>query len=500
MTAAAALSISASGQGQEQPVVDLSAGASQGCSTCCDVGLRTPNMYGDILGNRPLAVTTFTPGSSRQIFGFVNGLTTFQAPTTAIFAANLAPAPSSPVLNRVSPPPLTLSYLGQILTTVNTFTATAPITNGPLFPATVALSENATTTGDVQTLFATAGETAIFNPASLAVQVLRNQYNIFLVYDLVRPGSAITVAMANPVDGGLIGRTKISTGNNPLPRDRLIVDYDYINDAPLRADGQDVHRLSVGFEKTFLCGRASVELRAPFASTINTTSDDGVLSGDSTEFGNLHLTFKALLFSNEHAAASAGVGVSIPTADDTALRVAGQDVIRIENEAFLYTPFAALLLTPNDRLFAQAWFQYGYDGNSNPVLAGFGNLQQIGRLTDPELMQIDGQLGYWISRTSTECGGVRGFAPFVEIHYNKTTSGRDSVTAGALTVTDSLNHYNELNLSAGVVAQLGDHLQVTGGATVPLRDGNDRFGDYQLGVRVNWFFGGVNRAPGMAGY
>jgi len=498
MTAAAALSISASGQAQEQPVVDLSGGASQGCNTCCDVGLRTPNMYGDILGNRPLAVTVFTPGSTRQISGLVNGLNPNLISGPAIFAANLAPAPSSPTLTRVSLPPLTL--LGQTLTTVPSYTATAPISNGPLFPATVALSENATTTGDVQNLFALPGETAIFNNGSTAIQVLRNQYNIFLIYDLVRPGSAVTVAMANPVDGGLIGRTKISTGNNPLPRDRLIVDYDYINDAPLRADGQDVHRLSVGFEKTFLCGRASVELRAPFASTINTTSDEGVLSGDSTEFGNLHLTFKALLFSNEHAAASAGVGVSIPTAEDTALRVAGQDVIRIENEAFLYTPFAALLLTPNDRLFAQAWFQYGYDGNSNPVLAGFGNLQQIGRLTDPELMQIDGQLGYWISRTTTECGGTRGFAPFVEIHYNKTTSGRDSVTAGALTVTDSLNHYNELNLSAGVVAQLGDHLQVTGGATVPLRDGNDRFGDYQLGVRVNWFFGGANRAPGMAGY
>jgi hypothetical protein len=457
-------------------------------------------MYGDILGNRPLGVTITTPGSARQISGTLQALNPNLVPGPALFVANLAPAPSSAVLNGLYVPPLT--FLGQTITPVPTYTATAPIDN-VLFPATASLLENPVTTGDVQNLFAAPGETAIFNAGSTALQILRNQYNIFLVYDLIRPESQLFVEMANPVDGGLVGRTKISTDNNPLPRDRFIFNYDYLNNTPLRFAGQDVHRFSLGFEKTFFDGRGSIELRAPFASTINPIADENGLTGDSTEFGNLHLTLKALLFSNEYVAASTGVGISLPTADDTALRLAGQDVIRIENETTLLTPFAALLFTPNDRLFAQAWFQYGFDTQSNPVLFtdGVGGLVQAGRLTDPELMQIDFQIGYWLINGSNSYGSLRGLAPFFEVHYNKTTTGPDAVTAGPITVADTLNDYNELNLSTGATAQFGDNLHVTAGVTAPVRDGNDRFGDYQLGLRVNWFFGGPSRATAsMGGY
>jgi len=482
----AALSLTASGFAQEATnLFDCN-------DQCCRPGLRVPNMYGDILGNRPLPVSIATPGSQRQISGTLQAFNPNLVPGPALFVANLAPAPSSPTLNGLYVPPLT--FLGQTITPVPSYTATAPIDN-VLFTPAAALLENATTTADVQSLFALPGETAVFN-AGTANQILRNQYNIFLVYDLVTPGSNIFVEMANPVDGGLVGRTKISTDNNPLPRDRFIFNYDYLNNTPLRFAGQDVHRFSLGFEKTFFDGRGSIELRAPFASTINPVADEAGLSGTSTEFGNLHLTLKALLFSNEHVAASTGVGISLPTADDTALRLAGQDVIRIENETTLLTPFVALLFTPNDRLFAQTWFQYGFDPQSNPVLFtnGAGGLVGVGRLTDPELMQIDFQLGYWLINNNDSSGSLRGLAPFIEVHYNKTTTGPDAVTAGPITVSDTLNNYNELNLSTGAVAQFGDNLHVTAGATFPLRNGNDRFGDYQLGLHVNWFFGGSSRA------
>jgi len=454
-------------------------------------------MYGDILGNRPLTITLTipgTPGSTRQISGTLFGLNQNGANGPALFTTNLAPAPSTATLTGQYLPPLT--FLGQTITPVPTYTATVPLGN-VLFLPVAPLLENPTTTADVQSIFANPGETAVFNAGSTAVQILRNQYNIFLVYDLVTPGTPgvnLVVQMANPVDGGLVGRTKISTDNNPLPRDRVIFNYDYLDNTPLRADGQNVHRLCFGFEKTFFDGAASIEVRAPFASTINPVAENGVLEGSQVEFGNLHLTFKALLFSNEWAAVSTGVGVSLPTADDTALRVADNDVIRVDNETTLLTPFAALLLTPNDRLFAQAWFQYGFDTKSNPVLAGFGGLQEIGRLTDPELMQWDFQLGYWVVNGEDSMGSLTGLAPFVELHYNKTTTNFDAVTAGPLTVVDSLNDYNELNISAGATARFGDDLHVTAGVTIPIHDGNDRFGDFQVGLRVNWFFGGANRA------
>jgi hypothetical protein len=63
------------------------------------------------------------------------------------------------------------------------------------------------------------------------------------------------------------------------------------------------------------------------------------------------------------------------------------------------------------------------------------------------------------------------------------------LVAGNLTVTDGLGRYHEFNASAGATAQIGDRLLATVGVTAPLRGGNDRFGDYQLGLRLNYLFG-----------
>lgn len=455
--------------------------------------MLSPNMYGDIVGIRPLFVSSFvpgTPGSSRQISGSIifsnDGVI-----ANAIYRANLDPQPASAILTRFSLGTFTLN--GKPIAAVPTFTATATVPNTDPFPATVGLLENSTITQDIRTQFANAGENAVFNSASRATQLLRNLYNIFLVYDLVIPGipsQSVFLAMPNPVDGALVGRTKISTDNNPLPRDRFIFDYDYLNQTPLSPGGMDMHRYCFGVEKTFFDGMASIELRLPFASTVDTLATQGGITGSSTQFGNLHLTLKTLAYSTDFFAISGGLGISVPTASDTRLQVNNVDLVRINNETVLLTPFVAILATPTERSFGQFWAQYGFDPTGNPVQAlGAAGLEQIGRLNDPQLLQLDCQFGYWMIHPATTSSGLRGLAPFLELHYNTTTSAKDHVSRGALTIVDALGHYHELNLSAAVTAQLMDNIFLTGGVTAPLMQGNNRFGDYQIGMRLNWFYG-----------
>src|SRR5439155_24227879 len=97
---------------------------------------------------------------------------------------------------------------------------------------------------------------------------------------------------------------------------------------------------------------------------------------------NLHVTLKALAYSGEFLSLSGGLGISTPTAGDTRLRLGGVDLVRIDNETVLLTPFAAVLFTPSDRAFAQVWTQVGFDTRGNPVRANLGTqgLQEIGRL------------------------------------------------------------------------------------------------------------------------
>jgi hypothetical protein len=76
----------------------------------------------------------------------------------------------------------------------------------------------------------------------------------------------------------VVGRTKIADDNSPLPRDRFIFNYDYFNNASL-GSGIDVSRISLGVEKTFLDQQASVELRIPFASTLDSTSTADGMTG-----------------------------------------------------------------------------------------------------------------------------------------------------------------------------------------------------------------------------
>ncbi len=291
--------------------------------------------------------------------------------------------------------------------------------------------------------------------------------------------------------GGVVGFIKISEDNSPMPRDRLIFNYDYFDNVPFTPQGIPVNRYQLGFEKTFLDGRGSLEARLPFASTL---ASDGVINagGRNTELGNLRLALKALLLRRETVNVSAGLGVYLPTADDITIRgTDGRALIKVDNSSVQLSPFFAALYTPNDRLFAQGWMGFTYDTGGNQVTVDpmmFGGPANIGGLRGANLWQIDAQVGYWVYQSNA--GFLRGVAPFVELHYNGTISNGSVLSAGnGVFIGDTIGNSDELNMTAGVTTRLGDQSTLAVAAVAPLRTGQNRSFDYQIGVRLNYFFG-----------
>lgn len=105
------------------------------------------------------------------------------------------------------------------------------------------------------------------------------------------------------------------------------------------------------------------------ASTLDSDLTIGETPGfTSGEFGNMLLTFKALLVQTETMAFSGGLSVGVPTADSTRVGMVGRPLlIEIDNQSTHVAPFVGWLWTPNDCFFAHAFLQYDIDTNGSPV-------------------------------------------------------------------------------------------------------------------------------------
>jgi hypothetical protein len=314
---------------------------------------------------------------------------------------------------------------------------------------------------------------------------------------------AAVIDLPSPAGGGVVERTKVSEDNNPLPRDRVFFDYDYFNRVPFTGGDFNVHGFVLGFEKTFFNRSTSIELRIPFASTLDPNQVFDIGNGRDTELGDVHVTLKALLWTTPSFHVAGGLGIGIPTGPDTRASLPdGTPLARIKNEAVILTPYIAYLVTPDDRWFFQNWFQVGFDANGNsvelnPTLSG---VQSVGRLNDQTILQIDAQLGYWMYKSGDNSRWLSALAPFIELHYNTSLENADSIQSSAFSVTNVNNRFDELNLSTGIVALIGDNCTLAVGAVFPLKGEGDRSFDWQVGIRANIFFGPTAHERSRATY
>ena len=248
--------------------------------------------------------------------------------------------------------------------------------------------------------------------------------------------------------------SKVAENNSAIPRDRVSFRYNYFKEA-LQVDGLEnspflgprisqtptsrirqfnqvqpasksynVHLYTFGLEKTFFDNLASIEVRVPFARTIDSDlnlvagellsdvpnvvplvlpTPGGTLGDADMELQDMNVILKGIIAQdpNRRWLASAGLGVSIPTGEDFNVRVVdySNDVVadqifgdltfdpnspiqqrrnqqqfafdqrtrtfEIENNTWGISPFLAGVLLPSDKTFVNAFAQVEVPLNSS---------------------------------------------------------------------------------------------------------------------------------------
>jgi hypothetical protein len=196
------------------------------------------------------------------------------------------------------------------------------------------------------------------------------------------------------------------------------------------------------------------------AFTVNRTPRD-TLGTYATEFGNLTGILKGVVYRDDAFLLSGGLGLGIPTADDTHLRITdyvggATNVyaeaqrtcdITIHNDAWSLSPFLAAVYAPDTRFFTQGFLQFdlplGGNGYSYGETLTYANNSQArinrlgltpigaqGTIDEQVLMQVDLGTGYWVLRDS-ENRWLTGLAPTIELHYTTTLDDADLITLPA---------------------------------------------------------------------
>lgn len=325
-------------------------------------------------------------------------------------------------------------------------------------------------------------------------------------------GSTSGAAKAPGPYSPLGGRQKLVEHDNPLPRDRFFINYSYFKDVPLVNDGVHVNRTTFGLEKTFLDGMASIQVRVPTLSTLD--SDVKNLGGTENQFsndtdyqlGNVNLMAKLLLHQTNECALSVGTGLTLPTADDINLYgSAGTVGLSYKNEAIHVLPFVGFVMTPTDRCFSQVLVQADFDTNGNTVYVtgNSGDAFDVGKFRDGTFLYASWTTGYWLIKETFRGQIDHGIAPMFELHYNRSISRPDTASDtvdGATygigepvpgdTNPQSLGSFEALNATFGIHAQCSTNCTLTVGYCVPV-GGLSREDQFNGEARVlfNYFFG-----------
>jgi hypothetical protein len=285
----------------------------------------------------------------------------------------------------------------------------------------------------------------------------------------------------------LFTQFKIAEGESPRPVDRAFVKYNYYNniDKSRWVDPTEpIHNVSmnmytVGMEKTFMDGAASIGVRVPFY-TLNgeakdfhvgpdpTTGVIGLLPGgpalDDNEIGNLIAIAKLVLWEDRPSGSllSAGVVVSIPTASTQQLDPGLSTLMYMQ-------PFSGFILTSGD-LFVQ-----GFSSMTLPVAR-------------PESIVSfnDVGVGYYIFRDGSGSRTVSAVAPTVEVHYTAPIRQPDGRTALFGNFFDNIRIHDTVDITLGTTVEFGRRATLGTGVALPVT-GPKPF-DAEVLVQLNLLF------------
>jgi len=303
--------------------------------------------------------------------------------------------------------------------------------------------------------------------------------------------------------GGIygLGRQKITENMTPVPTDRLIFDYSYFHNVPLPYGKMPVNRFTPGFEKTFFSKRFSLEMRFPFAATIdNTLHTNNENQLNVLRIGDATAILKWLAFSGERSAVTLGLGISLPFADDSTMVDAetGRTVIRSKHESFHLMPYIGLLYLPNERVFFQSYFQVDASANGNPVYVSdlsdpSGNaIFSAGKTRERTYAYTSLSLGYWLHRQYDPRRRLtRGLNVMSELHWtqslDRATGVRNVQDNYIFDIGNNRGNYTVVNMTLGTRYLFNEKTNIGIGYSVPLSNTHRQF-DGELRLAFNRYF------------
>jgi hypothetical protein len=296
---------------------------------------------------------------------------------------------------------------------------------------------------------------------------------------------------------------KIGENDSPIPVDRVFFNYNHFHNVfefqefPLFGIPQPIlrqlpiDRYTVGFEKTFLGGDWSVEMRLPFNGTVDAQGD--FFSVGSGNWGNLAVIVKNLVYADDVLAIGAGLGIDTPTGS-SAQAIIGNTQLRFENDAVHLLPYVGGIWSPTESLFFTSFLQVDVATGGNEVLVSAPGLtaQSAGLFNNQNLLYVDAGVGCWLYQ-NPYAEWITGIASVLEFHYTTALQDTDAIffqqgTTFAL-ISNPRNRFDVVNLTAGVNFLLGEMSNLRVAGVFPLGDSPDqRFFDAEVQVQFNQRF------------
>ena len=310
-------------------------------------------------------------------------------------------------------------------------------------------------------------------------------------------GAGYNYSAGSPANGATVGVAggdrllKFSDNNSPIPQNRLFFNYHNFDDSVVDVNGdvQDTNRFLFGLERTFWDGNASIEFRTPFTASVDAQQQVDSPDTLAAEFGNMALAVKGLIAERGPWSVGAGLGMIFPTAEDNVIyNDRGEEAVRFSNDAFYLQPFIGVYCRPSARLFTQFVTQVNFDVSGNVVTVSdptfFGGTGSD-RIFEQSLLFLDYSVGYWVYRAHPSMSYLTGIAPMVELHYATTMEDLDLPninTEDPIFETDFRS--DALNITGGVIFEIGPLTSLRLAGVAPLRDGTDRIFDAEFGMQL----------------
>jgi hypothetical protein len=195
------------------------------------------------------------------------------------------------------------------------------------------------------------------------------------------------------------GAFKIEENESPRPMDRVYFNYNYYSGVDTGSQKVNVQRETIGFEKTFLDGNASIGVRLPFFQNLDAKDD----TGDVTLIGKY-------AFYNDRKTGdviSAGVAVTPPTGNFTM----GFDFTQLEQiHSTIVQPFVGgQWALGGGGLFVQGFSSLAIPTDDRDATFWFNSIA----------------LGYFMYRGGATNQVITGVIPTVELHLNTPTNHQD---------------------------------------------------------------------------